>query len=50
MLSNAQELIWSAPALAFYPGIMIFLTVMACNFIGDGLQDTLDPRSEAVAD
>jgi peptide/nickel transport system permease protein len=49
MLSNAQELIWSAPALAFYPGIMIFVTVMACNFIGDGLQDALDPRTEAAA-
>ncbi len=48
MLSNAQELIWSAPALAFYPGAMIFVTVMACNFIGDGLQDALDPRTEAA--
>jgi peptide/nickel transport system permease protein len=45
MLSNAQELIWSAPALAFYPGILIFLTVMAFNFLGDGLQDVLDPRA-----
>lgn len=45
MLSNAQELIWSAPALAVYPGLLIFLTVMAFNFIGDGLQDALDPRA-----
>jgi len=44
MLSNAQELIWSAPALAFYPGMMIFITVIAFNFLGDGLQDALDPR------
>jgi peptide/nickel transport system permease protein len=45
MLTNAQELIWDAPALAIYPGLMIFLTVIAFNFLGDGLQDALDPRS-----
>jgi len=45
MLSNAQELIWSAPKLAIYPGLLIFLTVMAFNFVGDGLQDALDPRA-----
>ncbi|MDX9861246.1 MAG: ABC transporter permease [Rhodospirillales bacterium] len=45
LLTNAQELIWSAPALAFYPGILIFLTVIALNFLGDGLQDALDPKA-----
>lgn len=45
LLSNAQELIWEAPALAFYPGILIFITVIAFNFVGDGLQDALDPRA-----
>ena len=45
LLTNAQELIWSAPALAFYPGILIFVTVIAFNFLGDGLQDALDPRA-----
>ena len=44
MLSNAQDLIWSAPQLAIWPGIMIFVTVIAFNFLGDGLQDALDPR------
>ncbi len=44
-LTNAQELIWSAPALAFYPGMLIFFTVIAFNFLGDGLRDALDPRS-----
>ena len=47
MLTNAQELISSAPALAFYPGTLIFLTVIAVNFFGDGLQDAFDPRAEA---
>jgi len=45
LLTNAQELIWDAPALAFYPGVMIFFTVIAFNFLGDGLQDALDPRA-----
>lgn len=45
LLTNAQELIWSAPALAFYPGALIFMTVIAFNFLGDGLQDALDPRA-----
>ncbi len=45
MLTNAQELIWQAPMLAIYPGLLIFLTVMAFNFLGDGLQDALDPRA-----
>jgi len=45
LLTNAQELIWEAPALAFYPGVLIFVTVIAFNFLGDGLQDALDPRA-----
>ncbi len=45
MLTNAQELIWQSPILAIYPGLLIFTTVMAFNFLGDGLQDALDPRA-----
>ena len=45
MLTNAQELIWEAPTLAFFPGFLIFVTVLAFNFVGDGLQDALAPRS-----
>ena len=45
MLTNAQELIWTAPQLAIYPGLLIFLAVIAFNFLGDGLQDAIDPRS-----
>ncbi len=45
MLTNAQELIWSAPMLAVWPGLLIFVTVISCNFLGDGLQDALDPRA-----
>ncbi len=46
MLNNAQELVTSAPALAIYPGLLIFATVIAVNFLGDGLQHAFDPRSE----
>ncbi len=48
MLTNAQELIWSDPALAVWPGLMIFVTVIAFNFLGDGLQDALDPRATST--
>ncbi len=30
--------------LAVYPGVMISLTVISINFVGDGLRDALDPR------
>ena len=45
MLTGAQELIWSSPELAFYPGMLIFVTVIAFKFLGDGLQDAMDPRA-----
>jgi len=45
MLTNAQEVIWTAPFLAVYPGLLILLTVASCNLLGDALQDILDPRS-----
>lgn len=47
MLNNAQELIARAPELAFYPGFLIFITVIAVNFVGDGLQDAFDPRADS---
>ena len=46
MLTNAQELIWEAPTLAIFPGLLIFVTVLSFNFVGDGLQDALAPRSK----
>ncbi|CAK0761531.1 Oligopeptide transport system permease protein AppC [uncultured Gammaproteobacteria bacterium] len=44
MLTNAQDMIWSAPAQAVWPGLLIFLTVIGCNLLGDGLRESLDPR------
>lgn len=45
MLSNAQEVVLQYPWIPFYPGVMILLTVLAFNFLGDGMRDALDPRS-----
>lgn len=45
MLNNAQEMIQHAPALAILPGVLILLTVISFNYIGDGLQDAIDPKS-----
>jgi peptide/nickel transport system permease protein len=43
MLKNAQDQMTRAPWTAIFPGLMIFVTVIAINFIGDGLRDALDP-------
>ena len=44
MLTNAQGYFDSEPWLAIFPGVMITITVMSFNFLGDGLRDALDPR------
>ena len=44
MLQNAQQYVWTAPALAVFPGAAITLVVLAYNFVGDGLRDALDPK------
>ena len=46
MLTNAQELIATAPLLAIYPGALVLVSVIAINFFGDGLQSAFDPRSD----
>ncbi len=44
MLKNAQSQMTYAPWTAIFPGLAIFVTVLAINYIGDGLRDALDPR------
>src|SRR5215217_3730332 len=44
MLNNAQEFFTSAPWLAVFPGVAITFSVLAFNFVGDGLRDAFDPR------
>jgi peptide/nickel transport system permease protein len=44
MLSNSQAYLWENPLLPLYPGLLILLTVLAYNFLGDALRDALDPQ------
>lgn len=44
LLSNAQEYFVKYPWLAFFPGLMIFLSIISINYIGDGLRDAFDPN------
>lgn len=44
MLNSAQRFLSQAPWIAIFPGLAIFLTVLAFNLLGDGLRDALDPR------
>lgn len=44
MLQDVQKDMFTAPWKALYPGLCIFITVLAFNYLGDGLRDALDPR------
>jgi len=44
MLNTAQRFMGEAPWMAVFPGLSIFLVVLAFNLLGDGLRDALDPR------
>jgi peptide/nickel transport system permease protein len=44
MLSQGRRFMELSPGLAIFPGLAIMMTVMAFNFLGDGLRDALDPR------
>ncbi len=43
LLSDAQNYFVASPWLAIFPGLMIFLTIISVNYIGDGLRDAFDP-------
>ena len=45
MLADAQSYVSQAPRLAIFPGIAVFLCSLSFNLLGDGLRDTLDPRT-----
>jgi nickel transport system permease protein len=47
MINDAKEYLWTHPQLLLWPGLMIFLTVMAFNLLGDALRDRLDPSLRA---
>jgi peptide/nickel transport system permease protein len=44
MLNTAKNYVDNAPWMAVWPGLSIFLLVLAFNLLGDGLRDALDPR------
>ncbi|MGF1474731.1 MAG: ABC transporter permease [Geminicoccaceae bacterium] len=48
MLSAAQDLMWQAPHLAVFPGLAIFVSVVAINLVGDGLLTLLDRTDDAL--
>jgi peptide/nickel transport system permease protein len=46
MLNVAQGFLSQAPWMAWWPGLAIFVTVLAFNVVGDGLHDALDPKND----
>jgi peptide/nickel transport system permease protein len=46
MLNAAQRFLTTAPWMALWPGLGIFLVVLSFNLVGDGLRDALDPRED----
>jgi peptide/nickel transport system permease protein len=47
MISQSKNAVGSSTAyLIYFPGLALFLTILAVNFLGDGLRDALDPQSD----
>lgn len=46
MLTNAQTYLYASPWLAVYPGLLILITVVAVNVLGDSLRDVAEPASD----
>jgi peptide/nickel transport system permease protein len=44
ILNSASSWLAVAPWLAIPPGLCIFFTVLAVNFVGEGLRDAIEPR------
>ena len=44
IITSGKEFLFSAPWIAIAPGIFVLVTVLAFNFMGDGLRDALDPH------
>lgn len=44
MLHDSQTFLFLKPQLAIYPGVMIFIAILAFNLLSDGLRDFLDPH------
>ena len=46
LISDGFDYIRTSPYLLIFPGIVLSLTLLAINFLGDGLRDAFDPQSE----
>ena len=46
MLNDARSYLTIAPHLLLFPGIAVMMTVLAFNFVGDGLREWLDPKQQ----
>ena len=46
IIEDGQGLLYTRPWVAIAPGIMIVLTVLSLNVLGDGVRDALDPRAK----
>jgi glutathione transport system permease protein len=44
MLADGRSYLGVADHITLFPGIAIFVTVLAFNLLGDGLRDALDPK------
>jgi peptide/nickel transport system permease protein len=49
LLNGSRQLMTLAPWLVWFPGLAILITVLAVNFLGDGLRDALDPHQKLSA-
>jgi len=48
LLNGAEQQFYNAPVLAIVPGALLTATILALNFIGDGLRDAFDVKSRTV--
>jgi peptide/nickel transport system permease protein len=46
MFTNAPTYLYASPWLAVYPGLLILMTVVAVNVLGDALRDAAEPASD----
>ena len=44
MIADGRQYLATSPWLVLAPGIALMITVLAFNFLGDGLRDVLDPK------
>lgn len=49
VIQDGQDLLYTRPLVSIVPGVMIVLTVLALNVLGDGIRDALDPRAKIRA-